>query len=360
MLADIFRQPAVLRQLAARVPEVAAFVSETLPPRFDGRLIAFGSGDGWFAARSLSGKGVTSASGLEVLGDVGPGPEAADCVVAISMSGNVDRTVEAAERAQLSAGRVVALTNSEGGRLAGLGLPNISLRLPDIAPFLCGTASFVMTRAMLGLLAGLRQGRSQARLTAELIALADAIEMILPRADAVTKDFAQRCVEAPGVRILSCGAPGMAVADYGAAKLVELCATPVWSDDVEEFAHRQFWTMQEGESVLYFPTSAKVAEIAAASADALRNMGVRSLSVAPVDWASGADQAVNWPDDDAVDPLMLQAVFVQCFGYNWALAQGFDPNRRLHLKNDTKRFKTSRMLTRRSLLKMAGDGEAAV
>ena len=360
MRADIFRQPAVLRKLAARVPEVAAFVSETLPSQFDGRLIAFGSGDGWFAARSLSGMGVTPASGLQVLGDVGPKLGARDCVVAISMSGNVDRTVEAAERAQQSAGRVIALTNSAGGRLAELGLPNMSLQLPDVAAFLCGTSSFVMTQAMLRLLAHLRVGRPEVELSSELIALADAIDVILPRADDVTKEFAQACAGAPGVRILSCGAPGMAMADYGAAKLVELSGTPVWSDDIEEFAHRQFWTMKEGESVLYLPTSAKVAEIASSSADALRDMNVRSLSIAPEAWASDADHAGHWPDSRMVDPFVVQAVYLQCFGYNWALAQGFDPNRRLHLKNDTKRFKTSRLLTRRSLLKLAGDGEKAV
>ncbi|WP_371153851.1 SIS domain-containing protein [Jannaschia sp. 2305UL9-9] len=360
MQADILRQPDVLRQLAERLPEVAAFVSETLPPRFDGRLIAFGSGDGWFAARSLTGMGVTPASGLEVLGDVGPAPQATDCVVAISMSGNVDRTVEAAERAQQIAGRVVALTNSSGGRLADLGLPNISLQLPDVAPFLCGTSSFVMTRAMLGLLADLRRGVPQSKLAADLRALADGIEECLPRANRMAEAFAKTAAGAPGLRILSCGGPGMAMADYGAAKIVELSATPVWSDDVEEFAHRQFWTMQEGESVIYLPTGPKVAEIASASADALRNMGVRSLSIAPEAWASQADHVFTWPGDEAVDPFMLQAVVLQCVGYHWARANGFDPNRRLHLKNDTKRFKTSRMLTRRSLLKMAGDGEKAI
>ncbi len=359
MLADIRRQPEVLRALATRVPEVSAFVSEHLPAG-GGRLVAFGSGDGWFAARSLSGAGITPASGLEILGGVGPelGPQ--DVAVAISMSGNVDRTVEAAEQALQRAGGVVALTNSTGGRLSDLGLPNISLQLPDIAPFLCGTASFLATRSLLGLLSGLRSGQSATHLAARLTSLADVVEAHLPRAEAVAAEVALACAGAPGVRILSCGAPGLAMADYGAAKLVELSGTPVWSDDIEEFAHRQFWTMQEGETAVFLPTSPKVAEIASASARALRAMAVTSLSIAPEAWASEAEHGMHWPGDGEADPWVLQAVSLQCFGYHWSRANGFDPDRRLHLKTDTTRFKTSRMLTRRSLLKMAGDGVKAV
>ncbi|MCR9087587.1 MAG: hypothetical protein NXH97_12685 [Rhodobacteraceae bacterium] len=359
MLADIDRQPAVLRGLATRLDEVAGFCSEhRLAPGSGGRIVAFGSGDGWFAARSVAG--VTGASGLEVSGGVGPALTRADRAVAISMSGNVDRTVEAAEVAQATCGVAVSLTNSDGGRLSDLGLPNISLKLPDMAKFLCGTSSFTATRAMLGLIAGLAQGVPPGRLRARLEATADAMDSLLPRAHAVAREAAMVAPAVPGLRYLSCGPAGIAVADYGAAKIVELSGTPVWSDDVEEFAHRQYWTMQRGEMVVMLPTSPAVGEIAAASAEALKAMDVRTLAIAPEGMVAAGDWVLDWPASDAVDPLALAAVATQLFGYHWAAATGFDPDRRMHLKTDTERFKTSRRLTRRSLLALAGDAQTAV
>ncbi|MBO6755552.1 MAG: hypothetical protein JJ902_04455 [Roseibium sp.] len=360
MLTDIRRQPDVLRGLAARLNDIDAFCREHLVPGPDGRLIAFGSGDGWFAARSLAADGITPASGLEILGDVGPQLTSADRAIAISMSGNVDRTVEAAEVANNACGGAICLTNSEGGRLAELGLPNISLQLTDIAPFLCGTSSFLATRAMLGLFAGLNRGTPPDDLAAGLRATANVLEKALPDADSISLKVAQACAGAPGLRYLSCGPAGLAIADYGAAKIVELSGTPVWSDDIEEFAHRQFWTMSEGEVVVLLPTSPAVAGIAAESAKALRNMGVRSLTVAPQGMDTGGDWTFTWEATPGVDPLSMATAAMQFFGYHWAQATGFDPNLRMHLKNDTKRFKTSRMLTRRSLLAQAGNAKTAV
>lgn len=360
MLADIRRQPDVLRGLAARIPEVDAFRRAQLMPGTGGRLIGFGSGDGWFAARSLAAQGITPASGLEVLGGVGPRLTPADCAIAISMSGNVDRTVEAAAVARDHCGQVICLTNSAGGRLAELGLPNISLDLRDVAPFLCGTSSFLATRAMLRLIAGLTRGETPQDLAAGLGATADALDAFLPQTEDLTRTAAEVCKHVPGLRYLSCGAEGMALADYGAAKIVELSGTPVWSDDVEEFAHRQFWTMQHGEVAVMLPTSAAVATIATEAALALQAMSVRTFMIAPADLGGAGDWTLRPEAAPQADVFALKAAALQLFAYHWAEATGYDPNHRMHLKNDTTRFKTSRRLTRRALLAQSCSAETAV
>jgi fructoselysine-6-P-deglycase FrlB-like protein len=276
------------------------------------------------------------------------------------MSGNVDRTVEAAEVARAACGVTIGLTNSAGGRLAELGLPNISLELPDLAKFLCGTSSFLATRALLRLVAGSAQSVPLAALAQQVSATADALEALLPHAEEAVLAACEGAGDVPGLRYLSCGPAGMAIAEYGAAKIVELAGTPVWFDDVEEFAHRQYWTMARGERAVMLPTSPKVAGIAAASAEALRAMGVRTLAAAPRDMAPRGDWAIDWPASEGADDLALAAAVTQLFAYRWAQATGFDPNRRMHLKEDTERFRTSRQLTRRSLLALAGDAATAV
>lgn len=364
MLDDIVRQPSLLRRLASRLDEIEAFWLANLA---DGaRMIAFGSGDGWFAARSVSARagepGVLAASGLEIAGDQGPVLHASDRLIAISMSGNVDRTVEAAMRAQELGAKVVSLTNSEGGRLAELGLENFSLQIDDVAPFLCGTSSFVATRTVLSVFAVLASGQPKSVLHERLIATADRLEKVLVDAAPIAEAMAQqKAAEAPGLRYLSCGRRGAAMADYGAAKIVELSGTPVWSDDLEEFAHRQFWTVAKGEVAVMLPTGEVVCGIAKDAADALQAMDIDTLAIGPASYSfDTARWQIGWPDDPKVDDATLCAGALQLLAYHWSLAAGFDPNRRMHLKNDTTRFKTSRLLTRRSLHAVADNPATAV
>lgn len=364
MLEDIMRQPLLLRGLASRLGDIEAFWRQHL--RDASRLITFGSGDGWFAARSVSSRagerGLLAASGLEIAGDQGPLIVPSDRLIAISMSGNVDRTVEAATRAVEQGAQAVSLTNSAGGRLAELGLANFSLQIDDVAPFLCGTSSFTATRTVLAAFSALADGQSASAIQEQIIATADALEGLLEQAAPTAEEIAaHKAKDTPGLRYLSCGRRGAAIADYGAAKIVELSATPVWTDDLEEFAHRQYWTMARGEVAVMLPTSAFVANIAKESADALCAMEVDTVAIGPASLGVGtARWQMTWRDDPNADDATLASGALQLLAYHWADAAGFDPNRRMHLKNDTTRFKTSRLLTRRSLHAVAGDPATAV
>ena len=104
MLADIFRQPRVLGDVVSRTGEIAAFAAQRLRPAEGRRCVLFGSGDGWFAARAAtSATGLAEArSGLDFTLNVAPDLGPTDRVLAISMSGNVDRTLEGATLARAS------------------------------------------------------------------------------------------------------------------------------------------------------------------------------------------------------------------------------------------------------------------
>jgi fructoselysine-6-P-deglycase FrlB-like protein len=346
MLEDIRRQPQVAADLLARQAELSAFADRHLQPLEGGRLFLFGSGDGWFAARAavpyvgFRGCEVRPSSTLAFLLDAAPTLTSRDRVLAITMSGNVDRTLEACEAALAKGAGVALLTNGAGGRVGALGIPRLALGIAEIAPFLCGTATYTATLLALQLMFDPDAGRT-------LTQLPDVLGQTLKRAELQIETCRGGC---SGVRMLAHGA-ALATAEYGAAKLVEVTCTPVWSDDIEEFGHRQFWTADPKELIVMLPATAAAARYAEASAEALRAMG---FVVAAVETSAAlvpsAAPRVRLPDaPDAAWPILAAAV-LQLFAWRLALATGLDPDRRSHLKDDEQRFRTSRLLTRRSLV----------
>jgi glucosamine 6-phosphate synthetase-like amidotransferase/phosphosugar isomerase protein len=352
MLADVRRQPEVLAALAARADEFRDCGAAHLAPGIGGTVRGVGCGDGWFASVATAaaiGEGLglpyapdgalaTAIYGLQRIG-------AADRVAAISMSGNVDRTVEAAQQAVAAGAKVLALCNGAGGRVAQVAHARISLDIVDAAPFLCGTSSYTATIAALLRLA---EGAAARRLPAPLDDLPRLARDAIAAAEAALADVAFDGVS--GVRILSVGC-NLGTAAYGAAKLVELCRTPSWSGDLEEFAHSQFWSMSARELVVLVSANPSFASYAAASAEALAGMGVATIAI---DTAAAAvptaGRRVTLPElPEWLSPI-THAIPLQVLAYALARATGFDPDRRLHLKDDTARFATSRKLTRRALL----------
>jgi fructoselysine-6-P-deglycase FrlB-like protein len=352
MLFDVYRQPAVWRDLARRAPEIEDFARHALTPDAGGRLFVFGSGDGWFAARAAAGNaadpGWTATSGLPFLIDAVPGLTPRDRVLAISMSGNVDRTVDAARAAADRGVPLAILTNADGGRLGQLTDRAFRIGLDDVAPFLCGTTSYTATLAVL---MGARSILAdQGNAAGALDQLADTLATALPAFDEFARTVAgSRELRPSGARFLAVGRD-LATADYGAAKLVELSLIKPWSDDIEEFAHRQYWTTARDELAVFLPGSPAVAKYASNSAEALGELGLTTLALEPHGCAvPGAAHRLPLPGPADQAPLM-QAVALQLLAYRLAPLSGTDPNRRLHLKDDALRFSVSRKLTRRSLL----------
>lgn len=341
MRRDMARQPDALRGLLLRASEFLRAGLEHLRPGAGGRVWACGCGDGLFAAEAAAGAAERAGldwrpiGALDLLlraGRLSP----ADRVVCVSMSGNVDRTVEAARAVRARGVPLLALVNGGGGRLGAEASALVSLDLPDIAPFLCGTASYTATVAALMLLAGTDP--------AALQPLADAQTAALRQSDALAP------LPPSGVRLLSAG-PDAATARYGAAKLVELTRVPAWHADLEEFAHSGYWSMPSTDLIVLIAADPALARYADDACEALGRLGVRVLAIDTV--ASPVPQAAQRITLPALDPAfapLATAIPVQALAYALAEAGGLDPNTRLHLKNDTARFTVSRLLTRRSLV----------
>ena len=369
MLADLRRQPECLATLLGRAEELGAIGRRALAAGPGGCVYAVGSGDGWLAARAVSraaGRGLgirwRPTSALPFLAYSAPHLTPADRVVAISMSGEVDRTIEAWRAARARGVPGLVLTNGRGGRLAEDAPVTVSLDIPEIAPFLCGTSTYTGTVLALTLLL---RGASTAApdgagpgdpawrpAPAAVGAALQALPRLMPEADRIATALAERSAGrgAPGVRLLAAG-PHLATAEYGVAKLVELTRVPAWSDDIEEFAHRQFWSADARELVVYLVPNAVLAARATDAAGALAELGFETWAIEsgghPVPTATCRLELSAMPEWLA--PLVLP-VPLQLLAYRLARATGVDPDTRAHLRDDRARFRVSRLLTRRALV----------
>ena len=319
-------------------------------------IVAFGSGDGWFAARAAAdyarfdlGLAYDAASSLETLSYVAPRHAGRDIVgVAISMSGSADRTNEAAEALRNAGKPVLALTNGNGGELARITGEKISLDVPDLAPFLTGTTKYTATLlALIMLLEG--AARTDARDWSEYL---DALPMLLTEVERFARELAQRFVGRPptGVRILSAG-PNLATAEYGMAKLIKLLPLPIWADEIEEFAHRQFWSCPASDLVIYLATNPAVARCASASAAALGSMSMTTVAIdTPGCPVTGATARFTLPDvPERLSPLFA-AIPLQFIGYYLARAFGANPDQSQDV-SDPARFRAAQLLARRGELR---------
>ncbi len=351
MLSDILRQPAVLRGLLARRDEFIARGRATLMPHSGGRLFAFGCGDGWFAARAVSGmagRAYVAATSLEMVlsrAHLGEG----DRAVAISMSGSVDRTNEAAACLAGAGGLCVALSNEDGGMLGGIAAEVASLYVPDVEKFLTGTTRYSATVLALmfllegaGVAAFAEQGANLSAFVAETL------EKILT----VSSDFCERLCPnlvqggLGGIRLLGAGAD-WATADYGAAKLLKLVNLPVWSGEIEEFAHSQFWGVRQNELIVLLAGSHAAAALAENAASALKEAGMPCLAI---ESAGAAIPSAKWRLSLPVSPVYLAplalAAPLQMLAYHLAKATGGSPDIRQDVA-DPGRFLAAQMLSRR-------------
>ena len=161
---DIASQPSLAARFSGRAAEFVSLGAQLLVPGVGGRLFVSGCGDGLFAAQAVAAYAQALGLDWRPIGALdlllcADGLRPQDRVLAISMSGNVDRTVEAARAVAAVKVPMLALVNGDGGRLGAIATDKISLGHVDIAPFLCGTASYSLTMLALMALATGAAGR---------------------------------------------------------------------------------------------------------------------------------------------------------------------------------------------------------
>ncbi len=354
-LGEILRQPGSLRELLGRRDEMDALLRTAAGGGGFERFNAFGCGDGFFAAeaatRAFVDAGLTGyrgVSALDFLETHAAAVDAATLLLPISMSGNVDRTVEGLSVGQKRGGVGLAITNSQSGLLAQSARFSFNLSIVEPKGFMAGTVTYTSSVVALSMIAALLSpGYS--------LALDPAIRQ-LEDIDASLGDLRERVaaivgeLPAGGRIFFLAGGSGAASARYAAAKFVELTATHAIAQDTEEFAHANFWQFQPADLAFVLHEPAEPADISAKTAAMLREFGARVIEILPGDPARQEADRIAIVNRHPTWSALALSFPLQLIAYHWALKDGLDPDTRNHLRGDEFRFRLSRRLSRKTLV----------
>ena len=178
-------------------------------------------------------------------------PEAS-AVLAISYSGKVGRTIEAAAQAAAFGVPVIALTGRADGPLAAAADRILPIEVPSLG-FSPGTSTYIGMLCTLLELAR-RTPRDSGADGGE--ALRDACEQLAGQAAKTldgchegAADLAARMTSGRFVTFLGAG-PNEATARFGAAKLFEASQQVALTTNVEEWAHEEYFITRPGDPVI--------------------------------------------------------------------------------------------------------------
>ncbi len=221
------------------------------------RVVLTGSGDSWFAAKAAE---LAFWSDAEVAAEVRTPLEAGryqsqhfprrelehSLLLALSNSGAAARVAEAATLWRQTGARVLAVTRNETGRLAGLADRKLLLPVPEL-PNAPGFGPYLF--AILGLqLLAIRFGEVKLAMTMDqaqalrgrLKAGLGALDALVAALDTPARQVAAAVADRTLIEFVG-GGPNYAVAEYGAAKLLEASGRHALARDLEEWTHLNYF-----------------------------------------------------------------------------------------------------------------------
>ncbi len=296
MLREIETIPAVITDQAAtlRGPlgELADDLGNPLP-----EVILSGCGDPYFA-------GIAARLAMER----DPRPP---LLVAVSHSGSVGRTIEAAATAAAFGWHTVALTGRADGRLAQVARP-VVMDVPTLG-FSPGTSTYVaMVVALLTLAGELARagGRADgaARIASGLEAAPDLARETIRASAEPAERAAVLLAASPSTTFLGSG-PSRASAEFGAAKLFEGPQRYGVAQQLEEWAHEQYFISGPTTPVVVVAPAGASRDRAGELIDEMAFIGAPSILVSDVvDDAVARRATVVLPVaaglDEAFSPLL--------------------------------------------------------
>ncbi len=214
-------------------------------------------------------------------------PAADAAVIGISVSGSVSRTIEGVLRARKRGLRTLAVTSAAHTPIAQAAEHVVTTRVPDLPTpdgmQVPGARSYVASMWMLYALAlALAEARSRETRSwhEALSTAADAAEATLARCDAAARVLAEQTLHAPVVVFCGSG-PNYATALFGAAKVLEACGDHAVGQDVEEWAHLQYFAHTQATPTFLITAYARDASRAEEVKVAMQAIGCRVLEVSP-------------------------------------------------------------------------------
>jgi glucosamine--fructose-6-phosphate aminotransferase (isomerizing) len=232
-------------------------------------------------------------------------------LVAVSHSGSVGRTIEAAATAAVFGWRTVALTGRADGRLAQVARP-VVMDVPTLG-FSPGTSTYVaMVVALLTLAGELARagGRADgaARIASGLEAAPDLARETIRASAEPAERAAVLLAASPSTTFLGSG-PSRASAEFGAAKLFEGPQRYGVAQQLEEWAHEQYFISGPTTPVVVVAPAGASRDRAGELIDEMAFIGAPSILVSDVvDDAVARRATVVLPVaaglDEAFSPLL--------------------------------------------------------
>jgi sugar/nucleoside kinase (ribokinase family)/fructoselysine-6-P-deglycase FrlB-like protein len=242
-------------------------------------------------------------------------------VIALSFSGKVGRTTEAAFQARRFGHRVIALTNNPDGQLAAESDELLPIDVPTLG-FSPGTSTYVgMLTTLLRLAAGLGVTWGDRRALDALNALPDLAAKTLAECAGPAEAAAGALLGSRWVAFLGAG-PSEAAARFGAAKLFEGPQLVGVSTNVEEWAHEEYFVTSAGDPVVLVAPSGASHDRAMEVLDELRFIGARPVVVSDLDPGPGALHVpVTAAGDESLSPV-LTCLPLALLGFHLARLSG--------------------------------------
>jgi glucosamine 6-phosphate synthetase-like amidotransferase/phosphosugar isomerase protein len=344
MLAGINAQPDYLREGAARALHDAAL---DLPLRVPSRIYLVGCGDSHyaglatrFAFEAWTGIPTEALESLEFSRYAVHSAPSDALVIAVSNSGRVVRTVECARVASERGIATLGVTYHAESPLAQTASMVLPWTYPDVG-FGPGTLSYLASLVGLYALAA-RLGE----LTGRLPDAAPKLDAIAGCADDLSETIAANgpaaervasTLTSDGLICIIGGGPNYATALFGMAKFIEAAAYPAVGQELEEWAHEQYFCTRAGTTTLVLAPPGNGVDRAREQLQAVRDMEGQALVVCDArdDATAALADAVlpiRAPTDELLSPLvtavpleLLALRFAQRLGRTML---GFDDDRR--------------------------------
>lgn len=241
--------------------------------------------------------------------------------MAISASGEVARTIEALEMAKQSGIFTVAVTGNGESTLASVADEVLVTMVPPLREFpanvvVPGSRSFMGSLIALytsAVALGRRRGELEAKKAEELIlelsAAGESIRKTILWSGNIAESISSDWRDAE--EFVFCGAgPNYGAALFSAAKLLEASGDPAMGQDLEEWAHLQYFSRRPDTPTMIMSSGERDWDRAQEIAIAARALGRRLAIVAPRDapmldeLGKGATIFLTYPIRDCFSPLV--------------------------------------------------------
>ncbi len=257
MYDQIVSRPALLREVCERAePQVKQVLEANRTDRWRSIYTA-GCGDSYYAGLAcemafaqfcrLSVKALPSMAFGRY--EAAVLPEGA-VVFGISNSGGVARSIEAVAMAKAAGADTIAVTGRPDSLIAQEAAAAIAVpieamgRSPGIRSYTVQLLTLFLCAIELGERRDVLSPSSAAAWRQQLREVATSIEATIEANDDVIKQLAETLRDQENWVFVGSG-PSYATALFSAAKLVESCGANAWAQDLEEWAHIQFFNRQE-------------------------------------------------------------------------------------------------------------------